>query len=86
MISIYDKIQNACFQLNHDAWLLQSKKKIRQFNPCAKARVLLKSLDNQSHFESAMTEASTTPCNCHNSLSLDGLYAMCFDDTSKNAH
>ena len=88
MLSVYDKIQNACFQLNHDAYILQSsqKKHMRQFSPCEKSLVLLACLREETHFGMAMAVASRTQCNCHNSLSEDGLWAMCFDDTARKKH
>ena len=88
MLSVYDKIQNACFQLNHDAYILQSsqKKHMRQFSPCEKSLVLLACLREETHFGMAMAVASRTQCNCHNNLSEDGLWAMCFDDTARQNH
>lgn len=88
MLSVYDKIQNACFQLNHDAYILQSsqKKHMRQFSPCEKSLVLLACLREETHFGMAMAVASRTQCNCHNNLSEDGLWAMCFDDTARKKH
>ena len=88
MLSVYDKIQNACFQLNHDAYILQSsqKKHMRQFSPCEKSLVLLACLREETHFGMAMAVASRTQCNCHNSLSEDGLWAMCFDDMARKKH
>ena len=88
MLSVYDKIQNACFQLNHDAYILQSsqKKHMRQFSPCEKSLVLLECLREETHFGMAMAVASRTHCNCHNNLSEDGLWAMCFDDTARQNH
>lgn len=88
MLSVEDKIQNACFQLNHDAYVLQSKNKkhLRQFSPCEKSLVLLACLREQTHFGMAMAVASRTHCNCHNNLSEDGLWSMCFDDTARKKH
>lgn len=88
MLSVYDKIQNACFQLNHDAYILQSSKKkhMRQFSPCEKSLVLLDCLREETHFGMAMAVASRTQCNCHNNLTEDGLWAMCFDDTARKKH
>ena len=88
MLSVYDKIQNACFQLNHDAYILQSsqKKHMRQFSPCEKSLVLLACLREETHFGMAMAVASRTQCNCHNNLSEDGLWARCFDDTARQNH
>lgn len=88
MLSVEDKIQNACFQLNHDAYVLQSenKKHLRQFSPCEKSLVLLECLREQTHFGMAMAVASRTHCNCHNALSEDGLWSMCFDDTARKKH
>ena len=88
MLSVEDKIQNACFQLNHDAYVLQSKNKkhLRQFSPCEKSLVLLACLREQTHFGMAMAVASRTHCNCHNALSEDGLWSMCFDDTARKRH
>ena len=88
MLTVYDKIQNACFQLNHDAYILQSKAKkhMRQFSPCEKSLVLLDCLREETHFGMAMAVASRTQCNCHNNLSEDGLWAMCFDDTARKKH
>lgn len=88
MLSVYDKIQNACFQLNHDAYILQSsqKKHMSQFSPCEKSLVLLECLREETHFGMAMAVASRTHCNCHNNLSEDGLWAMCFDDTARQNH
>ncbi len=88
MLSVYDKIQNACFQLNHDAYILQSsqKKHMRQFSPCEKSLVLLACLREETHFGMAMAVASRTQCNCHNNLPEDGLWAMCFDDTARKKH
>lgn len=88
MLSVEDKIQNACFQLNHDAYVLQSKNKkhLRQFSPCEKSLVLLECLREQSHFGMAMAVASRTHCNCHNNLPESGLWDMCFDDTARKRH
>ena len=88
MLSVYDKIQNACFQLNHDAYILQSsqKKHMRQFSPCEKSLVLLACLREETHFGMAMAVASRTQCNCRNNLPEDGLWAMCFDDTARKKH
>jgi len=88
MLTVYDKIQNACFQLNHDAYILQSKAKkhMSQFSPCEKSLVLLDCLREETHFGMAMAVASRTQCNCHNNLSEDGLWAMCFDDTARKVH
>ena len=88
MLSVYDKIQNACFQLNHDAYILQSKTKkhMRQFSPCEKSLVLLACLREETHFGMAMAVASRTQCNCHNNLPEDGLWSMCFDDTARQNH
>ena len=88
MPSVYDKIQNACFQLNHDAYILQSsqKKHMRQFSPCEKSLVLLECLREETHFGMAMAVASRTHCNCHNNLSEDGLWAMCFNETARQNH
>jgi len=86
-LSVYDKTQNACHKLNADAYLLQvkGKKKLRQFSPCEKSLVLLDALRNETHFGTAMMNASRTHCNCHNWLSEQGLWDMCFDDTAKKA-
>lgn len=86
--TVEDKIQNACFQLNHDAYILQSKnkKRLRQFLPCEKSLVLLACLREQTHLGMAMAVASRTQCNCHNSLSEDKLWSMCFDDTARQNH
>jgi hypothetical protein len=89
ILSVYDKIQNACHQLNADAYTLQvsgRKTKLRHFSPCEKSLVLLACLRENTHFGTAMMQASMTHCLCHNGLSEDGLYAMCFDDTAKKAH
>jgi len=87
MLSVEDKIQNACFQLNHDAYVLQSKKKhLRQFSPCEKSLVLLACQREGTHFGMAMAVASRTHCNCHNNLPESGLWDMCFDDTARKAH
>lgn len=86
--SVYDKIQNACFQLNADAYAKQSgkNKKLRQFTPCAKSIVLLECLREETHFGTAMSIAARTSCDCHNGLSEQGLWDMCFDDTAKKKH
>jgi hypothetical protein len=88
MLSVEDKIQNACFQLNHDAYVLQSKtkKRMRQFSPCEKSLVLLACQREGTHFGMAMAVASRTHCNCHNNLPESGLWDMCFDDTARKAH
>ena len=88
MTTVEDKIQNACFQLNHDAYVLQSKNKkhLRQFTPCQKSLVLLDCLREGTHFGTAMMTASLTWCPCHNGLSEDNLYALCFDSTARNKH
>lgn len=88
MLSISDKIQNACFQLNADAYALQikGKKRLRQFSPCEKSLVLLACLRKETHFGTAMLQASMTHCNCHNDLSQDALFSMCFDNTARLKH
>jgi hypothetical protein len=85
--SVYDKIQNACFQLNADAYAKQaSKHKVRQFTPCAKSVILLDCLRDDTHFGTAMAVASRTVCDCHNKLSEQSLWDMCFDDTARRKH
>ena len=88
MTTVDEKIQNACFQLNHDAYIVQSKTnpRMRRFSPCEKSLVLLACLREGMHFGEEMLRASITHCNCHNALSQDGLYALCFDDTARKRH
>jgi len=87
MLSVYDKIQNACFQLNHDAYDLQSKKhRVRHFAPCEKSLVLLDCLREGTHFGMAVAVAARTKCDCHNTLTEENLWAMCFDDTARQNH
>ena len=88
MLTIYDKIQNACHQLNSDAYILQvkGKKRLRQFMPCEKSLVLLACLREETHFGMAVAVASRTKCNCHNALTEEVLWSMCFDDTAKKKH
>ena len=88
MLTVYDKIQNACFQLNHDAYVLQvkNKKRLRQFAPCEKSLVLLACLREETHFGTAMMHAAMTHCNCHQGVNEDQLYAMCFDSVARENH
>lgn len=88
MITVNEKIQNACFQLNHDAYILQSKKnkKLREFIPCEKSLILLDCQRENGHFGTAILKASVTHCDCHNSLSESKLFEMCLDDTARLKH
>jgi hypothetical protein len=88
MLTVYDKIQNACHQLNSDAYTLQikNKKRLRQFLPCEKSLVLLTCLREDTHFGMAVAVAAITKCNCHNALTEEMLWSMCFDDTAKKRH
>lgn len=88
MLTVYDKIQNACHQLNSDAYALQikNKKRLRQFLPCEKSLVLLACLREETHFGMAVAVASRTKCNCHNTTTEEMLWSMCFDDTAKKKH
>jgi len=87
-LSVYDKIQNACYHLNHDALVYQTQqsKKFKQFQPCAKAIYLLEALRDNKHFGTAITTAILIQCGCHPALTYNQLLDMCFNESAKLKH
>lgn len=84
-----DLVLNACHRLNAEAYeyqVLKAKKRLKQFEPCPKAEMLMAVLREGKHFGQAHINASVTPCPCHSSLTERELMDYEYDDTYRRAH
>jgi hypothetical protein len=86
---IIDKVLNACYRLNAEAYekqALASGKKLKHFAPCEKALQLLLVLNEDKHFGQAHVDAAYRECACHPGLTEAQLTAYEYDPTFKIAH
>lgn len=85
-----EKVLNACHRLNAEAYecqvLAHQGRKLRHFEPCAKAEALMSHIRTGEHFGTCHMKASVTPCNCHGSLTERQLMDYEYDETYKLAN
>jgi hypothetical protein len=89
ILSISDKVLNACHRLNAEAYEMQviaRGKPLTQFIPCAKAEELMSVIRKGMHFGTANIKAHQTICGCHNYLTFQDLLNYEMDDTYKKAN
>ena len=87
---VYDKVLNACFRLNAEAFeqqfIANGQKTLKQFTPCAKAEELMSVIRSGKHFGQAEVNAAVIICPCHQGLSLQELTTYEYDETYRQAH
>jgi hypothetical protein len=84
MSSARTKCQNAAFRLQHEAYVLQSKRgNVRQFHPCPKGLIYSAELarDEIRPLSLLWLEASLTHCKCHQGMSQGDLMSYEMDST-----
>lgn len=89
MTTTTDRVLNACYHLNADAYqaqVLARGKKLKQFTPCLKAEALMLHIREGKHLGTCHAVALLTPCPCHQGMTDSQLLDYEFSDTHRQAH
>jgi len=89
ILSVEEKVLNACHRLNAEAWeqqVIANGKPLKHFIPCPKAEKLMAVVRSGMHFGTANQAAAATICPCHKDMTFPDLLNYETDLTYRDAN